>query len=181
MSGDWSKAITDAEVLLDAASVISKELSTSTPNDTTLSEIARLHMTLQEAQKQIGLVLSLAQGWAATMMEGDRVDIPNVAVLERGWTKKRTDWDNDTLRRDVVNTIRASVEPDAVDPETGELTHSWESVVRPLLDAYYLSGSNVRIKWLQGHGIAAGDYCHEGKWQARVTFTKHEERNDEDA
>lgn len=168
MTADWSQALEDAEVLLDAASSLSRGLADATPNDATLSEVARLHIVLQEAGEQLGQIISTLNGWAALMMEGDQVRLPGVGVLERGWSKSRTDWDNDSLRRDVVRAIR-------FDPETGEEIAT--DVVRELSDAYYLSGSNVRIKWLQSHGLHPGDYCHESPWRAKVKMTK--ERSDD--
>jgi hypothetical protein len=176
---DWSDAIAAAEVLRDAAAEINRDLAGSTPNDATLSEVARLHIIVSEANGLLADVVGKASEIAGVLMEADDVDVPNVGHVHRGWQKNRTAWDSDRLRRDVVNSIRASVEPNAVDPETGELVHSWEQVLRELNRAYYLSGSNVRIKWMQAFGLEPGDYCAESKWRSKITITK-EQTDDHD-
>lgn len=181
MTADWEQALEAAEVLLDAAASVSRDLTDATPNDTTLSEIARLHMLLHEAGVHIVQVSSILNGWAALMMEGDTMTIPGVGLLERSWSKSRTEWESEALQREVIRTIKATTEPDAVIPETGERVHSWDQIARPLTDAYYLSGSNARIKWLLAHRIAPSEYCHESPWRAKVKMTKeHSDDSTED-
>lgn len=177
---DWGEVLRDADVLRDAASNLSFLLSDSTPNDTTLAEVAQVIADLDDARRDMGDVITMLQGWASLLMETDEVTLPDFFV-ERKWAKSRTQWDNDLLRRDVVNSIRASTEPDAVEPETGELTHSWEQIVGPLMEAYYLSGSNVRVTWLKEHGLAAGDYCEESKWKPKVQITRRSRNEHDDA
>jgi hypothetical protein len=179
---DWSKVISAAEVLRDAAAEIDSMVSKSNPTETNLSELARVLIATDEVSKILGHAEETIGSWAVVMMEGDEMEIPDVGRLHRSWHKGRRDWSSERLLDDVIAASKRSLSPHAVEPDTGERVHTWEQAVMAMKRAYNLSGYNVRTTVVKELGLYTADYCQEDAWRASVTATPftEEEENDGD-
>ena len=174
---DWQEVISAAEVLRDAAAEIDARVSKSNPTETTISELARVLLKIDETTEVLGHARELIGSWLVVMMEGDEAEIPEVARLTRRWSKARRNWSSERLLDDVISASKRGLAPHGVDPDTGERVFTWDQALLAIKTAYNLSGYNVRTKVLKNLGLYSGDYCEEDAWRATVEvvpFTEDE-------
>jgi hypothetical protein len=177
---DWAEVISAAEVLRDAAAEIDARVSKSNPTETTLSELARVMIPIAEVYRILGHAEELLGSWVVVMMEGDEMEIPDVGRLVRKWSKARRNWSSERLLDDVVAASKRSLSPHAVEPDTGELVHTWDQAILALKRAYNLSGYNVRTKVVKDLGLYTADYAEEDAWRASVSITPFTEEEKDD-
>jgi hypothetical protein len=183
MAIDWQKVISAAEVLRDAAGEIDSLVSKSNPTETTLSELARVMIPLEEVHRILGHAEEMIGSWVVVMMEGDEMEIPDVGRLVRKWSKARRNWSSERLLDDVIAASKRGLSPHGVDPDTGEMIHTWEQAILALKRAYNLSGYAVRTKVVKDLGLYTADYCEEDAWRASVSvapFTDEEKLDHDD-
>jgi len=179
---DWAEVISAAEVLRDAAAEIDSRVSKSNPTEVTLSELARVMIPIAEVYKILGHAEELLGSWVVVMMEGDEMEIPDVGRLIRKWSKARRNWSNERLLDDVIAASKRSLSPHGVEPDTGEMVHTWDQAIIAMKRAYNLSGYNVRTKVVKDLGLYTADYCEEDAWRASVSISPftEEEKTDGD-
>lgn len=177
---DWDDVLSAAAVIRDAAAEVDHSLGKGSPEGVTLSELARLTLLVDEADKVLDHVREYTGKLLSEMMEQNEATVPGVAYLVRNWTKNRSKWDNDALVRDVLRQLQAELPPHAVEPDTGERVHTWEQAVTALLRTFSIGGYQARITQLQRLGLDPSEYCIEKPWSPKVTVTAIEpEQNDE--
>lgn len=172
---DWGEVLSAAEVLRDAAAEIDRLVSKSNPNETNLSELARIAILAQESDQILGHALEMLGAWVVVMMEGDEVDVPGVGHLTRKWSKNWREWKNDRLLSDVLSKARTMNAPHGVDPETGEMIFTFDQAVAALSEVYNLSGNNARLRAIRALGLSADDYAKGDDWRARLIARRFEE------
>ena len=178
---DWLNALAAAAVLRDAAADIDFTLGSGSPGDATLDEVVKVMMLVDGTIGVLRHAYDSLHATANTLMEDNDQTIPGVASLHRGWTRRRSAWDNDALRRNALRVMRDQIVAEAVDPETGERTHTWDQAVTALSTLYNLAGYNARVTALRDLGLDVGDYSVQGPWQPRIEITPEGAEPDDDA
>ena len=177
---DWTEAEMAASVLRDAAVDLDKRLGVGSPGRADIAELARTYIAVCAAAQHLLDARDEIHDWIAQAMEDNEQHVPGVGDLTREWRKEsRKDWKSDDVRRDALHVLKGRVPPHAIDPETGEMVHTWDQAVDALSALYNLAGYNARIATIKRLGLSVDDYCREGPWVPRVSIVP--ERTDEGA
>lgn len=158
-------------MLLDAATDVNHALAAGSPGMGALADMASALAAFTQAHEMIGQALGEVHRWVCDTMESNDQDVPGVGHLHRDWSKARSQWSHEPLKRDALEAAKHMTAPHAVDPETGEMTYTWDQAVRALDALYHLAGYNARVTEIRRLGLDVSDYATEGKWQPKVTIT----------
>lgn len=166
---NWEEVESAVRVLRDAAADIDYSLGKGNPGDVDLAAVARVIMPMVESLNIMRHAFDAVHAVADSLMEDNEHDIPGLARFERKWSRKRSNWDHETLRRDALHALKISTEPHAVDPTTGERVYTWDQCLVALNALYNLAGYNARVTKLQQLGLDPGDYSTQGPWTSTIT------------
>lgn len=178
---DWDAVLSAAAVIRDAAADVDRTLGSGSPEGVTVSELARLLLALDESDRMVDHARDYAAKLLSELMERNEVTVPDTAYIVRNWSKPRSKWNNEALLRDVLRQLQAELPAHAVEPDTGELVHTWEQAVSGLLRTFSIGGYQARITQLQRLGLDPSEYCVEKPWTPKITVTPldAQEQNDE--
>ena len=104
--------------------------------------------------------------------QDDTVRVHGIAELTRNWKRSRTDWQNERVLADALREAKDCVQPAAVNPDTGELTHTWQQAVDAISTLWYLSGGNLRLTALRNLGLDEVDYSTQSPLRPVITATE---------
>lgn len=135
-----------------------------------LADMARVFVAFERATEMLGQSLDQVHDWIAQAMETNDDDIPGVGHLHRDWRKERTAWSSEPLKRDALQAAKGMTAPHAIDPETGEMMHTWEQAIAAIDRLYNLAGYNARVTAIRDLGLDVRDYATEGQWRPRVSI-----------
>lgn len=162
---------------LEAAVVLLQARPTQRPTTgpAILAEIARVAAVASLLAEIDGTIAELRSGFDALAEDLCRavpysdiapvstIAIPGLPAMVPRWPKNRTKWENALLREHALKAARDSIEPEAVDPETGTRVPSWDQAVASIERVWSFLGGNAKTSGIKALGLVPGDYCHEEK------------------
>lgn len=137
-----------------------------------VEELARLHLSLTESKRRLGVIASAVEQALFDVMPDKRLELPGLPVMEKRSSKTRKDWQSAGLLDRLCDLA-------TVDPATGEVLPVDRGYVDRLqallLDcAPFTSSMGWRVSALRSLGFDVDEWCSTGP--GRSTVQIHHER-----